>query len=162
MARFTQLLLSGGFASAMTRYTDHYPGDEKLARIVVPLRLQNVRYQVLAVVDTGTPWCILDPEIAERVHVSQRAEFLFEDTLRIRGDKFHGKLFRMGMSLQIEQGQGFEVDATVFVPILLAGQLWPYPNFLGLDGFLERIRFAVDPEERAFYFGPTGWGSAED
>ena len=80
------------------------------------------------------------------------------DALRIRGDKFRGKLFRMGMGLQIEQGQGFEIDATVFVPILDAGQRWPHPNFLGLSGFLERVRFAVDPdpEERAFYFGPTG------
>jgi hypothetical protein len=33
------------------------------------------------------------------------------------------------------------------------GLLWDLPNFLGLSGFLERIRFAVDPGSNLFYFG---------
>lgn len=155
MARFAQLLLTGDFASAITRYTDHYAGEEEYARIVVPIRPENVHYPVLAVVDTGSPWCILDPEITKQVHVSGQSEYVSEGSLRIRGDKFRGKLFRMGISLQIEEGESFEVDATVFVPTLLAGEQWRHPNFLGLTGFLERVRFAIDPEESVFYFGPV-------
>jgi len=58
----------------------------------------------------------------------------------------------MGIGLEIEAGENFEVSATVFVPTLPAGEQWRYPNFLGLTGFLERIRFAIDPEESVFYF----------
>lgn len=50
-------------------------------------------------------------------------------------------------------GLDLEVDATAFVPTLPSGERWPDPNFLGLSGFLERIRFAIDPAENAFYFG---------
>jgi len=47
------------------------------------------------------------------------------------------------------------VQATFFIPALLPGESWNFPNFLGLDGFLNRIRFAVDPAENIFYFGPS-------
>jgi len=38
---------------------------------------------------------------------------------------------------------------------LLRPQLadWPGPNFIGYEGLLQRIRFAVDPETNLFYFG---------
>jgi len=50
---------------------------------------------------------------------------------------------------------GFAVGSAYYTdhPILKSGQAWSYPNFLGLDGFLSRIRFAVDPTENVFYFG---------
>jgi hypothetical protein len=51
----------------------------------------------------------------------------------------------MRIALQIEEGEGFKVEATVLVPTLRAGEQWLLPNFLGLTGFLERVRFAVDP-----------------
>ena len=40
-----------------------------------------------------------------------------------------------------------------FIPILEPGDVWSHPNFLGLDGFLNHIRFAIDAQENAFYFG---------
>ncbi len=155
MARFAQLLLTGDFASAFTHYADHYAGEEEHARMVVPIRLKNVRHPVMAIVDTGSPWCVLDPEIVRLVGVSGQDEYVSKEPVKIRGYKFQGKLFRMGISLQIEEGESFEVDATVFVPTLLAGEQWRHPNFLGLTGFLERVRFAIDPEESVFYFGPV-------
>lgn len=155
MARFAQLLLRGGFASAITRYIDRYPGQEQHARMVVPIKLQNMRHPVLAIVDTGSPWCVLDPEIARQAGVSGQTEYISKRPINIRGDEYKGKLFRTRIGLQIEEGEGFEVEATVFVPTLHAGEQWHLPNFLGLTGFLERVRFAIDPEESAFYFGPV-------
>jgi hypothetical protein len=40
------------------------------------------------------------------------------------------------------------VDATIFV-----SPDWHGPNFIGYQGLLQRIRFAVDPETNLFYFG---------
>ena len=50
-----------------------------------------------------------------------------------------------------DEGESCEVDATLFV-----SRDWVYGNFVGYSGFLERIRFAVDPGANDFYFGlPT-------
>lgn len=46
-------------------------------------------------------------------------------------------------------------DVTAFVPHLTPGENWPFPTFLGWHCCLERIRFAIDPAEEKFYFGPT-------
>ena len=59
----------------------------------------------------------------------------------------------MRIGLEAERGESLDIEATVFVPILPPGETWLHPNFIGLDGFLNRIRFAIDPEENAFYFG---------
>ena len=50
--------------------------------------------------------------------------------------------------------QIWEIEATFFIPKLAPGEVWPWPNFLGLEGFLSRLRFAVDAAENVFYFGP--------
>ena len=76
--------------------------------------------------------------------------------LSIRGISYIGKLVRVKIGLRAERGgDDLDVDATVFVPKLRPGVVWPHPNFIGLDGFLNRIRFAVDPSENTFYFGLT-------
>jgi hypothetical protein len=40
------------------------------------------------------------------------------------------------------------VEATVFVASLQPEDEWTEPNFIGLKGCLDRMRFAVDPRER--------------
>lgn len=59
-------LFDNGFASGMTYYADYYPGQYDTARIVVLIGVAGLP-AVEAVVDTGAPWCILDPSVAELV-----------------------------------------------------------------------------------------------
>lgn len=73
--------------------------------------------------------------------------------LLIRGTAYQGRLVTVRVSLQAAVGDSADVDATAFVPELSPGEIWSLPNFIGMEGFLNRIRFAVDPEENAFYFG---------
>ncbi|MBM4457122.1 MAG: hypothetical protein FJ011_05055 [Chloroflexi bacterium] len=75
------------------------------------------------------------------------------DWLNVRGERFAGRLVRTNLTLLADDGEDLMVEATVFVPILRPEQTWVYPNFLGLDGLLSRIRFAVDPAENVLYFG---------
>lgn len=63
----------------------------------------------------------------------------------------------MAIGLEAEKGESLTVDATVFVP-KLEDQEWRHPNFIGLSGFLERIRFAIDPDNNYFYFGALDGG----
>ncbi len=106
------------------------------------------------IMDTSAPWCILDPAIVRRLGLAEVASYKPETKLIIRGIPYEGRLLRTGISLRDEYGENdLEVDATVFVPTLVQDEVWNHPNFIGLDGFLNRIRFAVDPVENAFYFG---------
>jgi len=59
-----------------------------------------------------------------------------------------GTLHRGPIRLHADEGEPLDVDATVFI-----SPDWQGPNFLGYEGFLQRIRFAVDPETNLFYFG---------
>lgn len=153
MTQFTQLLVSGNFARGVTRYRDNYPGEAQIARMVLPVTIEG-SVVVHTILDTGSPWCILDPEIADQAGVMTNVGYEPEQKLLIRGVWYRGKLLRMGISLEAQQGHSIQIDATVFVPILSPDEAWPHPNFIGLDGFLNRIRFAVDPAESTFYFGP--------
>lgn len=153
MPRFPDILRCG-FASGVARYDDRYPGQEKYARIVVVIGVGNFP-NIQAIVDTGSPWCILDPEIAildEAAELDDDAEVV---RLVIRGEIYEGRLIRTEVVLYAKEGETLEVETTVFVPRLENGISWQHPNFIGLGNFLDRICFAVDPhpDENAFYFG---------
>ncbi len=68
--------------------------------------------------------------------------------LSTRFGRFGGRLYRGLITLPVDEGEPLDVDATVFI-----SPDWRGPNFLGYEGLLQRIRFAVDPESNLFYFG---------
>jgi hypothetical protein len=154
MARFAQLLIGGHFATGIASYEDYYPGQQQSARIVLRITAAG-SLTVPAIVDTGSPWCILDPVIIELIETRVEATYAPNERLLIRGTLYEGRLLRIPISIATEQGSNYEIDVTVFVPTLDPADSWPHPNFIGLEGFLNRIRFAIDPTENSFYFGPV-------
>ncbi|MBK7200605.1 hypothetical protein [Candidatus Amarolinea dominans] len=54
------------------------------------------------------------------------------------------------------EGGGLSLTVIVFIPQLDPGEVWTLPSFVGLEGMLQRMRFAVDPDASLFYFGPLG------
>jgi hypothetical protein len=154
MAKFDAILFGSGFAVGSTIYDDHYQGDEKQNRIVLTISPEKAKDSTTKmIVDTGAPWCILDPELAENWDLTSEAGSAPITKLNIRGEVRWGHLIRTNIILQATNGEEQTVEATFFVPILGSEEVWNYPNFLGLSGFLDRIRFAVDASENAFYFG---------
>jgi hypothetical protein len=152
MARFSHSLFASQFVTGVLRYEDYYPNEESEARIVLPISVAGF-INAHAIVDTGAPWCVLDPAIVRLVVPASEFRYPATHHLLIRGIWYWGLLFRIGLTLNAEEGENFQVDATIFVPSLRPNELWPHPNFIGLDGFLNRIRYAIDPAENAFYFG---------
>ena len=73
--------------------------------------------------------------------------------LQTRWGTVEGRLHRVTISLLAEEGNSLEFETTVLVPTLPPGATWDRPSFIGLNNFLNRIRFAVDPNEDVFYFG---------
>ena len=152
MGRFNQPLFDSGFASGLVYYEDQYPGQDPTARIVLTVTVAGL-HTVQAIVDTGAPWCLFDADILAELE-SMHADTLPIERLTIRGVLYQGRLTRIVLSLRADEGEDLDLEATVFVPILNPGETWNVPNFIGLQGLLSRIRFAVDPAENVFYFGP--------
>ncbi len=119
-------------------------------RIYVRLELGGNQIEVLALVDTAAPWCILDPQLAG-VLEDRFEELPGEVVMSTRLGRFVGKLYLGTTRLLAERGETFAVETTFFL-----APDWPGGNFVGYQGFLERFRFAIDPGENLFYFGPLG------
>jgi len=104
------------------------------------------------IVDTGAPWSILDPELAKAWNFTSEADPAHVASLNIRGETRRGRLIRANIILEATNGEDLSVETTFFVPLIDPDEVWNYPNFFGLSGFLDRFRFAVDASENAFYF----------
>jgi len=133
------------FASGRSRYLDADPGrPSKTASVHVQVEFDGV--PVLAMLDTGASWSVLNAELADDLELFDRDG----DTVTIssRMGTVQGKLVRALTTLVADDGDSVEVDSTVFV-----SRDWPAGNFIGYSGLLERIRFAIDPQDNTFIFG---------
>ena len=141
------------FAQGACEYFDHYK-DELTARIVINIYLAEREKAISAIVDTGAPWCITNP--LEIRGIASQVDRLYPSApLSIRGMTYPGWLYRVPIMIPAMEGESLNVDATAFVPDLRPDETWPHPNFIGLEGFLNRIYFAINPIQNLFYFGAT-------
>ncbi|MFL6193342.1 MAG: hypothetical protein ACJ75H_04180 [Thermoanaerobaculia bacterium] len=132
----------------MTTYVDsEHPHPLSEPRIFIRVAPEPFPRPVLAMVDTAAPWCIFTPAVAWAI-----ARYLEPVSapvvLSTRFGRFSGVLHRGMLTLLADEGEPLEVDATIFL-----SPEWTGPNFIGYQGLLQRIRFAVDPEANLFYFG---------
>ena len=119
---------------------------ETSPKIYVRIQPANMPAPVLAQLDTGAAWSVLNAEIARRIGaLDAQGEPL---TLSTQTGKVRGKLVRAPVSLVADAGESIELDATLFV-----SPDWRHGTFLGYSGLLEWIRFAIDPYRNLFYFG---------
>jgi hypothetical protein len=138
----------GPFAIGRARYFDDpIKGLTSSPRIFLEVRPGRLPIPVLAMVDTAAPWCIFDAEIGDEIRRS------FEPVsgwvaLSTRLGTFKGILYSGQIAFEVLDGESFTLDVTAFL-----SPDWQGGNFLGYEGFLQRIRFAVDPESNLFYFG---------
>jgi hypothetical protein len=138
-------LEGNSFASGCAAFADT-DLTESSPKIYVRVSFENLPAPVLAQLDTGAAWSVLNVEIARRTGVlDAEGEPL---ALSARTGKVLGKLVRVLVSLVADAGESLELDATFFV-----SPNWRHGTFLGYSGLLERIRFAVDPYQNLFYFG---------
>ena len=145
------LMHEGGspFTVGMSRFFDH--SDEKLeatAKIFVKIAAGSLGL-FLAQLDTGAAWSLLNVEIAEELSLlGGNGE---QALMRTHGGAIHGRLEKARIRLLADErcGQSLNIEAT-----FLVSEDWNGGNFLGYSGFLDHIRFAIDPRERSFHFGP--------
>lgn len=139
------------FATGASPY-EYRPATESETtnRIVLSVEIEGRLTE--AVVDTGAPYVIWSPRLA-RLAGFTPADAFERTTMLVRGMRLEGGFIRVTINLLGKEGESLSVDATAFVPDV--EEYWgDFPSFLGLTGFLERIRFAADPNTDTFYFGP--------
>ena len=135
------------FTTGRSSYLDHIEGHPH-NRICVSVRFAQLP-RTLAVIDTGASWCVLSKEQAEVEDSNYRQTATEAIELVIRRDQVSGVLVRWPVTLCAEEGDDLIIESTIFIP----DDDLPLPNFIGLDGLLNRINFAVDPQKRHFFFG---------
>lgn len=103
---------------------------------------------VLAMVDTGAPWCIFEPPIGRDIQ-DRLEELPGTSVLDTRLGRFEGRLYLGNVTLLAEEGEDLDVETTIFLC-----PDWPGGNFVGYQGFLDRICSGLKPNENKVYFGP--------
>jgi hypothetical protein len=109
--------------------------------------------QTLALVDTGGVYLFCMPSLARDLGLPA-AEALGEQILIFREERVRGTLHRLTLTIFTEEGEDTELDTTAFVPHPSYENVPELPSILGLQGCLDRLRFAFDPKTDTFYFGP--------
>jgi hypothetical protein len=121
--------------------------------IAVKCRVGNLEETDLALLDTGAEWSVIGGETAKILE--DELDLPTESfTMSTRLGRISGSLYRINISLLANKNEGYNltVESSIFV-----SKEWNGPIVLGYRGFLERIRFALDPGvvpgEQRFYFG---------
>lgn len=106
------------------------------------------QFSFLALLDTGAPWTLINAELADELELFSLGGL--EPSTRTAQGLIRGTLTRVNLELVASEGRSAAVDATILV-----SRDWAGPNILGLTGFLERLRFGLDPAVNEFHFGPV-------
>lgn len=135
------------FTTGRASFADVHPDSpEATAKIYVRIEPHGFGVPVLAQLDTGAAWSILNAEIAEELELLDgEGEPVEMSTGR---GPVHGRLEVVTITILAEEGHSLEVNATVVI-----SSDWQGPTFLGYTGLLERIRFAIDPQASHVHFG---------
>jgi hypothetical protein len=135
------------FTSGRSKFADRVPGSSELtAKVYVKVQFGEAE-PILAQLDTGAAWSILDRESIQLLGSS--LERLGSMRISTRFGTLRGYLAQAPITFPADDGQALTVTATFFV-----SEDWPLPlSFLGYSGLLDSIRFALDPQANHFYFG---------
>jgi hypothetical protein len=140
------------FTIGRSRYDDHdLQGPEGTAKIHVKINPGSAGV-MLAELDTGAAWSILDADVAEALDLLD-GEGIETELKNANGDVIvRGRLERIPLVVIADENQGrsLTLDGVLF----LVSPEWRRQTFLGYTGLLQNIRFAVDPHGNWFYFGP--------
>ena len=131
-------------------YAPAIPDLDKSPRIRIPIIIEG--FKTSAVLDTGAPYIVCPPDIANQVGLTPE-NAIDELSLLVHNSRVPGHLYRLNVTFIAEFGESLDLDTTVYVPQDWQGK----PAYIGLTACLDSVRFAIDPQrdQEAFYFGKT-------
>jgi len=124
-------------SSARYRIATEHEGSQMT--IAVRCWIGDVPFEIHALLDTGAAWSVIGGDVADlleaRLGTSGQTMILSTRLGRIRG-----VLHEIDVVLIAERGESVSVSGRILV-----APGWTGPVVLGYQGFLERIRIALDP-----------------
>ncbi|MFO0589643.1 MAG: hypothetical protein U0441_19045 [Polyangiaceae bacterium] len=116
--------------------------------------IPSIGLETHALLDTGAAWSLVGGDLADMI-AEQGGEVRQTIILSTRLGRIRGELQELDIVLPAERGDGLRVTGSV---VVATG--WTGPMVLGYRGFLERLRFALDPgtqvDDAWFFFGSAG------
>jgi hypothetical protein len=108
----------------------------------VECEFQAIQTQQMALLDTAAELSIAGLEVYQRFSEKQMllGMSVGTTTINTRLGNFEGNLYRVQVQLTADWGEPLSVDGT-----FLFCEGWQGPTVLGFQGFLERVRVAIDP-----------------
>jgi len=155
MLRFEdgRLFAAGSTAVLPRPFSERESADKLFVRVLIDDKLETE-----AAVDTGGVYRLLSPDAEDLLDLTAD-DAMGSEMLNVRGFSLAGNLHRVSLRILSDSGIDTVIDATALVVRLRPGAHWGLPDvILGWHGCLERLRFAVDPVERTFYFGTADEG----
>ncbi len=120
--------------------------------VAVRCRIESLGSDI-ALLDTGAEWSVIGGDTAILLD-DRLGQPIASSRISSRLGLIEGFLHHVNITLLAEKNSGDDltIESTAFV-----SEEWEGPTVLGYRGFLERIRFALDPGvipgEQIFYFG---------
>ncbi len=141
--------------STTTGYADWSTGSARFSEyrikgwrvdIGVRCRIEHWPVQEVALLDTGSTFSVIGGETAEALK-HRVFDLSVPTVIRAHEGLIEGGLCSVDITLLAEMGQNLTVSgAQVFIP--RDPEDWAGPPVLGYQGFLDRIKIALDPGAR--------------
>ena len=140
-------MISLTFSAGRSRFLDRHPRFvESTAKVFINVGFPGLQRELLAQVDTGAAYSILDLDVARELELLDAAGQPTRLSTRL-GD-LHGRLIRTPLRIIADEGDSLVTEATFFV-----SSHWQGATFLGYTGLLDKLRIALDSPANQFYFG---------
>jgi hypothetical protein len=123
--------------------------DEGQGTLIVAVEclIEGAAASLWALFDTGSEWSVFPASLVQSLGYS-----LTEGEparMSTRYGAVEGYLVRLPLVFVAEEGSSLEMEATVFV-----SPDWAGPFVIGWRGCIERMQYAMDPNEDTIYFSP--------
>lgn len=129
------------WSSGCAQYDVERDGTVSKMIVSARCRLGRQRTSEWALLDTGAHWSVISGEIAASLGDDFHCVSDERVAMSTRLGVFHGRFHRLDVTLEADEGEDLQVEASVLVL-----PEWPGPSVvLGYRGFLERVRFGLDP-----------------
>lgn len=139
MTRTLYLAAGSAWSTGCAQYDIERDGGNSPLVVAARCRLGRQETVEWALLDTGAQWSVIGGEVAEALE-GELHDSGIEIKMETRFGNYVGRLCRLEVTLEADEGDALLVEATVLVL-----PEWPGPVVLGYRGFLERIRLGLDP-----------------
>jgi hypothetical protein len=142
------------WSSSCARYRVALDHEGSLFTVAVRCIIADLLFETQALLDTGAAWSVIGGDLADMLkpQLDEPGQTMILST---RLGRFRGAIHELDIVLPAEHGDNLTVTGSVIV-----APGWTGPVMLGYRGFLERIRFALDPgagpDDAWFFFASAG------